>query len=63
MCGEDRMGLDRYGQLQVRLDTPLYVVCTDLRVSLYTNSISVALQALTVISMGDVADHRESGAS
>ena len=33
----------------------------DLRCSLYTNSISVALQALTVISMGDVADHRECG--
>ena len=26
--------------------------------SLYVNSISVALQALTVISMGNIADHR-----
>ena len=36
-----------------------YIARTDPRGSLYTNSISVALQALTVISMGEVADHRE----
>ena len=27
--------------------------------SLYTYSVSVALQAITVISMGGIADHRE----
>jgi hypothetical protein len=43
----------------VHLDTYLRVVRTDPRGSLYINSISVALQALTVISMGEVADHRE----
>jgi len=60
MCGEDRMGLDRHGQFQVRTSGLVpYVVHADPRGSLYTNSISVALQALTVISMGEVADHRE----
>jgi len=41
------------------MSTLLYVAHINPHGSLYTYSISVALQALTVISMGEVADHRE----
>ena len=64
MRGEAWLGMDRHCKLQVRCEISFANKCNSkLFLSLYTYSLSVALQALTVISMGGIADHREPIAS
>jgi MFS-type transporter involved in bile tolerance (Atg22 family) len=63
MCRQDRLDVDRQREFQARTLSfrPNPEKIESRSNSLYVYSISVAIQALTVISMGGIADHRKPG--